>query len=85
MTETTAEHARELLAGLRDTFAIDGYIMDVEAADPGLHIVVSAGPDACADCLVPMEVFHGIVSSVLEKGGLVGETIQVTYPTVAPH
>ena len=85
MSETTADRARELLGGLRETLKLDGYVLDVEPGDPGLHLVVSAEPDACAECLVPVEVFQGIVSSVLEKGGVVGEAIAVTYPEVAPH
>lgn len=84
MTDTT-ERARELLDGLRTTLAVDGYDIDIEPADPGIHVVVTAQPEACEECLVPMDVFRGIVHSMLEKGGLVCDTIEVTYPTVTPH
>lgn len=85
MSQSTADRARELLDGLRDTLKLDGYLLDVQPGEPGIHLVVSAEPEACAECLVPVDVFEGIVSSVLEKGGLVGEKITVTYPEVAPH
>lgn len=85
MSLTAPERATELLADLNNTLEVDGYGISVEAGDPGLHIVVSAQPGACEDCLVPVGVFRDIVTSYLEAGGLVGEPIQVTYPSVASH
>ena len=85
MSDTTATRAREILADLRDTLALDGYLLDVTPAEPGINIVVSAQPEACAECLVPVDVFRGIVSSYLEKGGIVGENIEVTYPAEISH
>ena len=85
MTGTTAERAREILVGVRGALEADGYGMSIEPADAGIHITVTATGDACAECLVPVEVFEGIISSALEKDGLTVEKIEVTYPTVAPH
>jgi hypothetical protein len=55
------------LQGLRDVLGADGYRLDY-AVQNGRELVVSvlAGPDACADCLVPRPVMEGILTDALQ-------------------
>jgi hypothetical protein len=54
------------LQGLRDVLGADGYRLDY-AVQGGQELLVSvvAGPDACADCLVPRPVMEGILADAL--------------------
>lgn len=85
MTETTVVRARELLGGLQQSLEGDGYRLSIESADPGIKVIVTAGADACEECLVPQAMFEKIVSKTLEKCGLVVGEIEVAYPEAAQH
>lgn len=54
------------LQKFRDTLAADGYLLgwSVENGDR-VVITITAGEDACADCLVPMPVMEAIMSDAL--------------------
>jgi hypothetical protein len=54
------------LKGFRDMLAADGYDLNwsVSGQDK-VQIRIVAGPDACADCLVPLPVIEGIMSDAL--------------------
>lgn len=67
----------DLLSELKDMLAADGYGLRVRPSAGGLHIDVVATPEACADCLVPQEVFVQIIRDTLPSD--VGP-ISVTYP-----
>jgi hypothetical protein len=56
------------LAGLRSTVAADGYELDW-SLEPGekIGIRVTAGPDACAECLVPPDLMRSIVDNELTE------------------
>ncbi len=76
-TDQATEQIDGALQGLREGLNADGY--DIEwtlaagdpagdpAADPAgeVAIRVVAGPDACADCLVPAPVMQAIMSEAL--------------------
>lgn len=54
------------LQGLRDVLGADGYRLDYAVrGDRELVVSVLAGPDACADCLVPRSVMEGILADAL--------------------
>lgn len=54
------------LQGLRDVLAADGYRLDYAVqGERELAVRVLAGPDACADCLVPQSVMEGILTDAL--------------------
>jgi hypothetical protein len=55
------------LQGLRDLLGADGYRLGY-AVQGGRELVVSveAGPDACAECLVPKQVMEGILTDALQ-------------------
>lgn len=65
------------LAGLRSTLAADDYAMDVREAGAGIEVLISAGPEACAECLVPKPIMLGILQAAL---GVPGDAITLRYP-----
>lgn len=47
--------------------ASDGYLLSwSDAGDERVVVEISAGEDACADCLVPLPVMEAIMSKALE-------------------
>jgi len=71
----------ERTVALAQTLEADGYHMDIEGDDSRVSVVITAGPDACEDCLVPKDLMRGILSNAL---GVSGETIEITYPADLP-
>ena len=59
----------------------DGYELAVEETGHRLAVTISPGPDACEDCLVPKDVFRGIVA---HQVGIDGDLIDITYPVDLP-
>jgi hypothetical protein len=56
------------LQGLRDVLNADGYQLAwTLEGDDQLVVQVLAGPDACADCLVPAPVMEAILSDSLDS------------------
>lgn len=72
MVESEAGPVKEVaeldraLQGLRELLGADGYRLDY-AVHSGQALVVGvlAGPDACAECLVPKQVMEGILTDAL--------------------
>ena len=62
-TPQTLDHA---LQRFRDVLAADGYDLrwSVTAQDR-VVVEIQAGPEACADCLVPLPVMEAIMSDAL--------------------
>jgi hypothetical protein len=57
----------DALQRFRDMLASDGYTLSWSVTDQGRVVVqIAAGPDACADCLVPRPVMETIMSKALE-------------------
>lgn len=54
------------LQKFRDVLAADGYQLDWSLSPAGqVTITILAGPDACADCLVPLPVMEAIMADAL--------------------
>ena len=54
------------LGKFREMLASDGYDLSWELTDTGKVVVqIEAGPDACADCLVPLPIMESIMSDAL--------------------
>jgi hypothetical protein len=62
---------------LTSALEADGYHMAIEEADAKLSVIITAGPDACEDCLVPKDLMRGILATTL---GVEGDSIDITYP-----
>ena len=74
------ETVNQLLEGLRGGFEADGYELRVDSADEShAALTIVAGPEACAECLVPPPVMEGIVLQSLKGAGI--ERVTLTYPT----
>ena len=71
----------ERTAALASTLEADGYHLAIEELDSRLAVTITAGPDACEDCLVPKDVFRGIAAHQL---GIDGDLIDITYPVDLP-
>jgi hypothetical protein len=56
----------------------DGYAMTVADDASGVVVRVTAGPDACAECLVPKEL---MLSLIRQAAGDVGDSVTLVYPT----
>jgi len=56
------EAVEEALAGLRTGVRADGYDLTVESVDDGVaQVRITAGPDACEECLVSKTVMAGTI------------------------
>ena len=71
----------EKMADIAVMLAADGYQLAVEENGHRVALTVSPGPDACADCLVPKDVFRGIAAHQL---GIDGDLIDIAYPADLP-
>jgi hypothetical protein len=72
----------ERMTDITTMLAADGYNLAVaEGEGERVALTVSAGPEACEDCLVPKDVFRGIASHQL---GIEGELLDITYPADLP-
>jgi hypothetical protein len=71
----------ERAVALTSALEADGYHMAIEEADAKLSVVITAGPDACEDCLVPKDLMRSMLSSEL---GIDAAIIDITYPVDRP-
>ena len=54
------------LGQFRDVLAADGYELDWSFSQAGgVTVRIVAGPEACADCLVPLPVMEAIMTDAL--------------------
>ena len=71
----------ERTAALASTLEADGYHLAIEELDSRLAVTITAGPDACEDCLVPKDLMRSMLGSEL---GVDAELIDITYPADRP-
>ena len=71
----------ERAVALTSALEADGYHMAIEEADAKLSVIITAGPDACEDCLVPKDLMRSMLSSEL---GIDAGIIDITYPVDLP-
>jgi hypothetical protein len=68
------------LAPVRAALLADGYHLSVKACrDGALKLAIEAGPEACAECLVPKPLFEAIVRRAVSDVVRI-RTVEVTYP-----
>ena len=68
------------LTGLRSTLEADDYRMAVSESGDGVEVTITAGPQACEDCLVPKPIMRNILHAAL---GVPEDAIVLTYPADA--
>lgn len=66
-----------LIQGLRQSLEADDYHLDVTVDGDAASATITAGPDACAECLVPKDLMKQMLSPML---GVAPERIEMTYP-----
>jgi hypothetical protein len=66
------------LEQMRSTLALDGYQLNVTETGAGFDVRIIAGPESCADCLVPKPIMISMLQPVL---GVDAEAIRLSYPT----
>ena len=74
--------AQDRLKPAYDILRADGYDLDV-ADDAGvLVLTIVAGPDACAECLVPQELMASMMEKMLDPSGAAPPSLRLNYPPV---
>ena len=71
----------ERAVALRSALEADGYGLAIEEVDSRISATITAGPEACEDCLVPKDLFRGMLSHEI---GVDEKLIDVTYPVDLP-
>jgi hypothetical protein len=75
--------AKDAVAPLLTMLSADGYDLRLTAAeDQTLCMEVIATDGACADCLVPKDLFASMATDYLERSGIT-TALQVRYPVDA--
>jgi hypothetical protein len=67
------------LAPIVATLEADGYGAVVTESSGVVHFRVTAGPDACEDCLSPRDVMEPIIVNVLRRSGM-PHRLELSYP-----
>ncbi len=62
---------------LRGSLEADDYHLSLEVEGDAATAVITAGPDACAECLVPKDLMRQMLSPMI---GVAVEKIEMTYP-----
>lgn len=65
------------LDALRGSLEADDYHLSLDIEGDAATAVITAGPDACAECLVPKELMTRMLSPMI---GVPAERIDMTYP-----
>ena len=77
-----AEPAVAALAPFANGLSADGYTLEVSRpSSERLRVEIVAGPDACEECLIPKEMFEGMLSSRLRSEGVVFSDLSLIYPS----
>ena len=71
----------ERAVALTSALEADGYHLAIDEQDARLAVVITAGPDACEDCLVPKDLMRSMLGSEL---GVDVTIIDITYPADLP-
>jgi hypothetical protein len=75
---TQVKSALSPVAGALDA---DGYLLGLSLEqDDRLRVVISAGPEACEECLVPKSLMETMISTALKGAGIPALDLQVEYP-----
>ena len=83
MSHEGPQDLKDALQQLRDVLTGDGYDLDwALSAGNQLAVKVIAGPDACADCLVPQPIMAAILTDALSATPYTLESIELPSGSV---
>jgi hypothetical protein len=76
----------DALTAIATSLRSDGYDLAVSVDTAQVSVAITAGADACAECLVPKDLMRDMIGSELEfRGVAIGRrTLAVTYPADEP-
>jgi hypothetical protein len=75
---TSSEDVMVSLSGIRSALNADGYdLMVAPGADDKYEIQITAGAEACAECLIPKSIMSDMIGAVAPSG----VTWDLRYPT----
>ena len=77
------QQVRDRLKPAFDILHADGYELEVAEADGVLDLTIVAGPEACAECLVPEPLMRSMLEDMLDPSGAAPPTLRLTYPETA--
>lgn len=84
MSDNAPQDLTDALQQLRDVLTGDGYDLDWALNERNqVSVKVVAGPDACADCLVPQPIMAAILADALSSTPYQLESIEL--PSSASH
>ncbi len=68
------------ITATRRSLEASGFSVACAGRDDTLTVSVHAGPDACAECLVPKSVLESIIGGELAAQGIRVAGVEVVYP-----
>jgi hypothetical protein len=68
------------LQPLADTLAADGYRLHASHHGEAVRVGIEAGPEACADCLVPKPMMGAMIADTLARSGISVTRVDLSYP-----
>jgi len=68
------------ISATRKGLEASGFRVVCTGADDVLTVSVLAGPDACAECLVPKAVLQSIIGGELAAEGVAARGVEIVYP-----
>jgi hypothetical protein len=75
---------RQALAPVVSALEADGYGAVVEEGSGIIYFRVTAGRNACEDCLSPRTIMEPMISHVLRTAGF-AQRLELKYPGPEPH
>ena len=69
------------LEAFRDSLRADDYEMAVTAHAGSAEVTITAGPEACEECLVPKHLMAAMLAPML---GVAPDSIELSYPADSP-
>ena len=57
----------ERAVALSSALEADGYHLAIDEVGSRVSAIITAGPDACEECLVPKELFRGMLSHEIAR------------------
>jgi hypothetical protein len=76
----TPEEIAAALRPIGEGLEQDGYQLAVAVDDAGVALRIVAGPEACAECLVPKDLMGALAAQALGDAGLAPGRLEIAYP-----
>jgi hypothetical protein len=83
MDDPKGDRLSQALTPMTQALAADGYHLKLDVSEESILVSIEAGPDACADCLIPKDLMLDMLRTRLEDEGLLSSDlpIHLSYPS----